>query len=117
VADAEVLSIPAGVFEALNLEVTIRINNRLILDGIFTAVGVPKGKAWPISSAVDKINKLQWAEVKQEMVKKELKPDVAGRQGTYVVGEETERTFSETLDFRRSDDFLSSNEDVRKGIA
>jgi histidyl-tRNA synthetase len=46
------------VFETLNIPVTIRINHRLILDGLFSAVGVPEDLLRAISSAVDKLDKL-----------------------------------------------------------
>jgi histidyl-tRNA synthetase len=114
---AEIISIAAEVFEALNLGVTIRINNRLILDGILKAAGVPEEKVRPISSAVEKLDKLPLADGKKEMIEKNLAPDVADRLGTYVARADTNRALLETLEVLWSDDMLSSNEDVKKGIA
>lgn len=56
-----------------------------MLDGLFTVVGVPKEKIRSISSAVDKLDKATWDEVKREMVEdKGLSDEVANRIGGYV---------------------------------
>jgi histidyl-tRNA synthetase len=59
IPDAEILRI---VCEALtNLEVgefTVKLNHRKILDGIFEVCGVPEANIRPISSAVDKLDKV-----------------------------------------------------------
>lgn len=48
------------VFEALGIhqDITIKINHRKILDGVFTVAGVPADKIRSISSAVDKLDKV-----------------------------------------------------------
>ncbi|RYO85945.1 hypothetical protein DL766_006105 [Monosporascus sp. MC13-8B] len=68
IPDAEVLRVGVEVFGALQLDITIKLNNRRTLDGLFTVVGVPKEKIRSISSAVDKLDKVTWADVKKEMV-------------------------------------------------
>jgi histidyl-tRNA synthetase len=115
IPDSEVLCITAEVFETLGLSMTIKINHRLILDGIFGAVGVPADLVRPISSAVDKLDKLLWSEVRNEMEQKGLDAAVADKVGSYVV-QFGDRTFEETLEFLRSDDVLSQNEQVRNGV-
>jgi len=61
------------------------LNNRKILDGIFEVCGVPTEKIRSISSAVDKLDKLPWVEVKKEMCEeKGLDPVVADKIGEYV---------------------------------
>jgi histidyl-tRNA synthetase len=116
VPDAEVLCIVAEVFEALGLDITIKINHRLILDGIFAAVGVPKDLVRPVSSAVDKLDKMPWDEVKREMEQKGLEAAIADTIGAYVLQIEGDRSFSETLKFLRADDVLSQNDHVKKGV-
>jgi histidyl-tRNA synthetase len=116
VADSEVLCVAAEVFEAFDLEVTIKINHRLVLDGISRAVGVPATLTRPISSAVDKLDKLPWNEVKKEIEQKGLEPEISDEVGAYVVPLK-ERTFEETLQFLRADDVLSKNEQVKTGVA
>ncbi|OAK94839.1 histidyl-tRNA synthetase [Phaeosphaeriaceae sp. SRC1lsM3a] len=116
IPDSEVLCITAEVFEALELDVTIKVNHRFILDGILSAVGVPASILRAISSAVDKLDKLPWDEVKREMEQKGLDSEVADNIGSYVVWTEEKRAFSETLDFLRSDSLLSKNDQVKKGV-
>jgi histidyl-tRNA synthetase len=86
VPDAEILLILCEALEGLDIgDFTIKLNHRKILDGIFELAGVPADKTRAISSAVDKLDKLPWAEVKKEMtVEKGLDPAVADRIGQYV---------------------------------
>lgn len=86
VPDAEILYILCEALDALEIgEYTIKLNHRKILDGIFELAGVPADKTRLISSAVDKLDKLPWADVKKEMtVEKGLDEAVADRIGQYV---------------------------------
>ena len=60
IPDAEVLKIVSDVFESLGWEsYTIKMNHRKILDGMFKAAGVPEDLIRPISSAVDKLDKVR----------------------------------------------------------
>lgn len=61
IPDAEIVRIIVDVFEALGLreDITIKINHRKILDGLFTVAGVPEDKIRSISSAVDKLDKVR----------------------------------------------------------
>ncbi len=86
VPDSEVLCILVEALDALGMEgFTVKINHRKILDGIFDICGVPADKIRTISSAVDKLDKSPWSEVKREMtVDKGLAEDVADKIGEYV---------------------------------
>ncbi|CAE7145418.1 unnamed protein product [Rhizoctonia solani] len=86
VPDAEILCILSEALTALDInDFTIKINHRKILDGIFGLCGVPADKTRSISSAVDKLDKLPWADVKKEMVEeKGLAEEVADKIGEYV---------------------------------
>ena len=46
----------------------VKVNHRKLLDGLFEVCGVPKKDFRPICSAVDKLDKSPWTEVRQEMV-------------------------------------------------
>jgi histidyl-tRNA synthetase len=86
--DAEIVRIVTEVFEGLGWKgrYTIKLNHRKVLDGIFEVCGVPADKIRTISSAVDKLDKLPWAEVRKEMTEeKGLDPEVADKIGEYVV--------------------------------
>ena len=110
IPDAELMYIIVEVFEALGLDVVIKINHRKILDGLFAVVGVQQDKIRTISSAVDKLDKLPWAEVKKEMEEKGLQSSVADDIGSYL-------NHSSKIEELRSDARLSANQDVQKGLA
>ncbi|KXS22105.1 histidyl-tRNA synthetase [Gonapodya prolifera JEL478] len=84
--DAEVLKVTVEALSALDIgSFTVKLNHRKILDGMFEVCGVPVEKFRPISSAVDKLDKAPWAEVRREMVEeKGLDPVVADRIEKYV---------------------------------
>ncbi|KAG6007325.1 hypothetical protein E4U21_006136 [Claviceps maximensis] len=114
IPDAEVLRIIVEVFEALKLGVTIKLNHRQVLDGIFAVAGVTEDKIRTISSAVDKLDKMSWEDVKKEMVEeKGLDAEVADRIGEYV---RHAGTISQTLALLNSKPELVANEQVKRGL-
>ncbi|EPQ30580.1 uncharacterized protein PFL1_02104 [Pseudozyma flocculosa PF-1] len=84
--DSEILCILVEALDALGIDgFTIKLNHRKILDGIFDVCGVPADKIRTISSAVDKLDKSPWSEVRREMVvDKGLDEAVADKIGEYV---------------------------------
>lgn len=62
IPDSEIVRIIFEVFKALELNVTIKLSHRRILDGLFAIAGVPTEKIRTISSAVDKLDKMPWSE-------------------------------------------------------
>ena len=69
VPDAEVFLVIHSILKELGIDnFVIKCNNRMILDGMFEVCGVPAEKFRAICSAVDKLDKLPWEEVKNEMV-------------------------------------------------
>ncbi|KAF7559626.1 hypothetical protein G7046_g4528 [Stylonectria norvegica] len=113
--DAEVLRIITEVFQGLgwNDSYTIKLNHRKILDGIFQVCGVPEDKIRTISSAVDKLDKLPWADVRKEMTEeKGLAEDIADRIGEWVVLK-GKRDLLEKL---RADEKLSANPSMKQGL-
>ncbi|KAF4123511.1 histidyl-tRNA synthetase [Geosmithia morbida] len=114
--DAEVIRIICEVFEGLgwNGSYTIKLNHRKILDGIFQVCGVPEDKIRTISSAVDKLDKLPWAEVRKEMTEeKGLAGEIADRIGEWVVL----KGKHELLQKLRADEKLTANEKMKQGIS
>ncbi|KAI5293521.1 Cytoplasmic and mitochondrial histidine tRNA synthetase [Ascosphaera acerosa] len=115
VPDAEVLKIATEVFEALgwNGNYTIKLNHRKILDGVFAVCGVPQDKIRTISSAVDKLDKLPWADVKKEMVEeKGLDEAIADKIAEYV----NHKGSRELLQRLMQDETLTANESARQGL-
>ncbi|KAJ7338211.1 hypothetical protein JRQ81_010904 [Phrynocephalus forsythii] len=86
IPDAECLKIMHEILSALKIgDFLIRINDRRILDGIFTTCGLPETKIKTVCSSLDKLGKITWKEVKNEMVnEKGICPEVADRIGEYV---------------------------------
>jgi len=85
--DAEILRITTEILDELDIGTyTIKLNHRKILDGLFAVCGVPESNIRAISSAVDKLDKAPWEEVRKEMVEqKGLDPAVADKIGEYVI--------------------------------
>lgn len=84
--DAECIKIAAEILTALDIgNFVIKVNHRKLLDGMFSACGVPEDKFRTICSSVDKLDKTPWEEVRSEMVnEKGLTNDVADKIGEYV---------------------------------
>ncbi|KAH8168564.1 histidyl-tRNA synthetase domain-containing protein [Sarocladium implicatum] len=115
IPDSEILRIMVEAFRGLNLgdQVTIKINHRKILDGLFQVAGVPEDKIRSISSAVDKLDKMPWEEVKKEMLEKGLSSEVADEIGTYI----QKAGGRDILEFLRSNERVAANETVQQGLA
>ncbi|KAJ6189658.1 hypothetical protein N7519_004566 [Penicillium mononematosum] len=115
VPDAEILRIVSEVFEELGWtgRYTIKLNHRKILDGVFAVCGVPDKMLRPISSAVDKLDKMPWADVRKEMVDdKGLDPEVADRIEQYVMNKGSR----ELLDSLLKDETLNANASAKAGL-
>jgi histidyl-tRNA synthetase len=113
--DAEILRIICEVFEGLgwNGAYTIKLNHRKILDGIFQVCGVPEDKIRTISSAVDKLDKLPWADVRKEMTEeKGLDGDVADRIGEWALL----KGQHDLLEKLRADEKIAANESMKQGL-
>lgn len=113
--DAEILRILCEVFQELGWEgsYSIKVNHRGILDGIFEVCGVPKDKLRTISSAVDKLDKSPWEDVRKEMTdEKGLEGEIADRIWGYV----QQKGGREVLEELRSDDKLRENKLMLKGM-
>ncbi|CAK7241567.1 MAG: Cytoplasmic and mitochondrial histidine tRNA synthetase [Sporothrix thermara] len=114
IPDAEILRVIYEIFEALKEQIVIKLNHRQILDGIFAVSGVPSDKIRTISSAVDKLDKLPWADVKKEMVEeKGLDEAVADRIGEYVKHSGDIPTIVTLL---KADEALCANSDIKQGL-
>lgn len=67
IAEAELLSIAKSVFEKLNLDVVIKVNNRKVLDAILTKVNVPEENRTAVILSLDKIEKIGKVSVSKEL--------------------------------------------------
>lgn len=74
------------ILSELNIgKFTVKLNHRALLDGIMAIAGVPPEKFRPICSAIDKLDKEEWSEVRREMVVDKGLPEAsADAIGEYV---------------------------------
>ncbi|CAL1694731.1 unnamed protein product [Somion occarium] len=112
--DAELISLLCTILTRLEVgDFTVKVNHRKLLDGIFEVCGVPSDKIRTISSAVDKLDKLPWADVKKEMTEeKGLDPVVADKIGEYV----KHKGGPELLELLKADSALLANASAKLGI-
>ena len=83
--DAECLKILSMILTEVKLgEFTIKTSHRGILDGFMEVCGVPTEKTRTISSAIDKLDKETWENVKKEMIEKGISESCADQIGQYV---------------------------------
>lgn len=84
--DAECVKVVSEILNSLDIgDFVIKLNHRKILDGMFEACGVSSDKFRTICSAVDKLDKSPWADVKKEMIdEKGLDEVSADKIGEYV---------------------------------
>jgi histidyl-tRNA synthetase len=87
VPDAEVINVAKEILSDLPIgSFMIKLNHRKLLDAIFDICGVPTEKFRTICSAVDKLDKMSWEDVKSEMVnEKGLAVEAADKIGKYVL--------------------------------
>lgn len=86
IPDAECVKIVQEILSAVDVgPFVIKVNHRMILDGIFEVCGVKAEMFRTICSAVDKLDKSPWEEVKREMTEeKGLDEAAADRIGEFV---------------------------------
>ncbi|XP_028177393.1 histidine--tRNA ligase, cytoplasmic isoform X1 [Ostrinia furnacalis] len=86
VPDAECLKVVTEILDSLDIgKYVLKVNHRRLLDGMFEACGVPDDKFRAACSAVDKLDKSPWEEVRTELInEKGITPDAADRIGKYV---------------------------------
>ncbi|KAI1749255.1 hypothetical protein F4782DRAFT_549839 [Xylaria castorea] len=115
IPDAEILRIVYEVFSSLGLskDVTLKLNHRKILDGLFAVAGVPDDKIRTISSAVDKLDKSSREEVKAEMIEKGLESGIADEilEWTKYNGD-----IPKIIEILKKDEKMFANEKIKKGI-
>ncbi|TDL26414.1 histidyl-tRNA synthetase [Rickenella mellea] len=114
IPDAELIGLLCTILSRLDVgEFTVKLNHRKILDGIFEVCGVPAEKTRTISSAVDKLDKLPWIEVKKEMTEeKGLEAAVADRIGEYV----KHKGGPDLLERLQADSTLTLNKKAKEGL-
>ncbi|KAJ8919497.1 hypothetical protein NQ315_002118 [Exocentrus adspersus] len=114
IPDAECVKIVYEILTVLGMTpFVVKLNHRKLLDGIFEACGVPASSFRAICSAVDKLDKSPWEEVRKEMIEeKGLSEESADRIGEYV----RLNGKSELVEKLMSDQKLCSNKSAMEGL-
>lgn len=69
VGDVEMITLIDNVFSELNLKIEIKINNRKIYNGICESIGIEEGEITPVSTILDKWDKIGEEKVVEELSK------------------------------------------------
>jgi len=107
----ELVQIIDQVFRLLNINITIKINNRKILSGIAEIIG-EKEKITDITVAIDKLEKIGADGVKKELLEKGISEDAIAKLTPIINLEGTVEKKLEILS-----NVFNSSEDGLKGVA
>ncbi|VDL97835.1 unnamed protein product [Schistocephalus solidus] len=112
--DSECLRIIYEVLTELDLgDFVIKVNHRRLLDGLFTACGVPAEKFTAACSSVDKLDKLPWEEVRKELVEEKGLPEAVVK----LIGEYTQISGGmDVLDRLAGDERLADNKTIQNTL-
>ncbi|KAG8439066.1 hypothetical protein GDO86_005319 [Hymenochirus boettgeri] len=86
IPDAECLKIVYEILTEMELgQFCIKVNDRRLLAGILTVCGVPETKFKTVCTSIDKLDKISWDSVRNELIEdKNLKPEIVDQIGEYV---------------------------------
>lgn len=69
ITEAECMKLTDRILSSLNLgDFEIRVNHRVLLEGMFALAGIKPTDFKTVCSSVDKLDKVPWGEVKKELV-------------------------------------------------
>ncbi|MDD3876376.1 MAG: histidine--tRNA ligase [Bacteroidales bacterium] len=107
--EAELIKISDGIFQKLHINVTIKLNNRKILNGIAEVLGENE-KFTDITVALDKLDKVGWEIVHSELIAKGIKPCAVEKIALLVKMSESPTALTEIAEF------VKDSEIGRQGI-
>lgn len=92
IADAEILAVVCEILQTLLGKFKIKLNHKQLLDMILEKQGVPNDKIKTVCSSLDKLDKLTWLQVADELQSKNISDQVIENlhQLTELHGEPTE---------------------------
>jgi histidyl-tRNA synthetase len=110
ISEVELINIIDEVFTALNLDVTIKINNRKILKGIAEYAGAAN-HFMDITMAVDKLDKVGLDKVKEELINRGIEQNAVDKLETFL---KIEGNNQELLTHLK--EFFNDSEEGMKGV-
>lgn len=112
VCEAEIILMIRRVFAGLKLtDYSIKLNNRKILTGISEAIGAG-GMEGPLCVAIDKLDKIGWEKVKEELLTRAFTEESVSRLAPLI---DLQQDISGKLAFLK--EFLASSEVGLKGVS
>lgn len=114
IPEVECIRIACEILESLNVgQFHIKINHRLLLDGLFEACKIHDSKFRTICSSIDKLDKESWESVRKEMtVEKGLTDEEADQIGSYIRRNGT----TDLVEALLNDEFLTVSESAKRGL-
>ncbi|ERM83361.1 histidyl-tRNA synthase [Rhodonellum psychrophilum GCM71 = DSM 17998] len=111
ICELEILLMIKRVFSKLDIkDYSIKINNRKILTGLADVIGEP-GRESALCVAIDKLDKIGWEKVKEELAQRDFSKDAIEKLNPII---HLEKSNLDKLDFLKG--FLSTSEVGRQGI-
>ncbi|KAI6189474.1 Histidine--tRNA ligase [Aphelenchoides bicaudatus] len=112
--DAECLKITDQILSSFQLgEFEIRVNHRVLLEGMFSLAGIKPTDFKTVCSSVDKLDKVEWEDVKQELVnEKKIEEAAVDNLKQYVLARKSYPSNEELFAFFESTD----NENIKKAV-
>ena len=111
VNEAELIKITDEIFKTLGIEVVIKLNNRKILSGIAEVAGVGDSLI-DITVALDKLDKIGWDKVREELISKEIPIAAVDKIAQLIKLTETNSNMLDAVE-----QFIAQSETGQKGIA
>uniref|UniRef100_A0A914XL36 histidine--tRNA ligase n=1 Tax=Plectus sambesii TaxID=2011161 RepID=A0A914XL36_9BILA len=121
IPDAECLKIVDEILSSLGLgDFEMKLNHRLLLDGMFAVCGVEAAQFKTVCSSVDKLDKVEWADIRNELIKeKGISAAVVDNLEEYVRARELRTSCStsqQLIDSLKTDERLMANQSAKKGL-
>ncbi len=114
VNEVELIQLMFDVYNELNIPVTIKINNRKILAGIAEVIGAPE-RIIDITVAIDKLDKIGWDKVKEELVSKGISEESIDSLNELLI-EGSDSSFPSSQRLNQLSIFLANSPIGLKGI-
>ncbi|EJD74764.1 histidyl-tRNA synthetase, variant [Loa loa] len=121
IPEAELLRIVNEILNALDVGAfEIKVNHKLLLDGMFAVCGVPKKHFKDVCSSIDKLDKLPWEDIRNELCnEKQIHCDIVSKLETYVCLREHNSSLTnfDLLNWFEKDEATSKNNDIQKAVS
>ncbi|VDN03772.1 unnamed protein product [Thelazia callipaeda] len=120
IPEVELLRIVNEIFSALDVgPFEVKINHKLLLDGIFSICGIPKEHFKTVCSSIDKLDKVLWENIRDELcIDKHIERDAVNKLEAFVCSRQnTGKTNFDLLKWFATNEKASKNGDIQQAIA